>query len=85
MTVATILAETNGFVLFKSIAQLISYAGYDIIENQSGGHTGKTKISKKGNSRIRRTLHMPAFNMIRYEVGNFKPFFDRISEKHHQK
>ena len=28
---------------------------------------------------------MPAFNMIRYEVGSFKPFFDRILQKHHQK
>ena len=55
------------------------------MSNQSGKHIGKTKISKKGNSRIRRALHMPAFNMIRYEVGNFKPFFDRIFEKHHQK
>jgi len=85
MTVAAVLAETNGFVLFKSIAQLIKYAGYDVIEDQSGDRTGKTKISKKGNRRIRRALHMPAFNMIRYEVGNFKPFFERILEKHHLK
>jgi transposase len=85
MTAATILAETNGFALFKSIPQLVSYAGYDVVENQSGNHRGKTRISKKGNSRIRRSLHMPAFNMIRYEVGNFKPFFERILEKHHQK
>jgi len=85
MTVATILAETNGFALFKSIPQLVSYAGYDVIENQSGDHKGKTKISKKGNSHIRRAMHMPAFNMIRYDVGDFKPFFARILEKHHQK
>ena len=85
MTVATILAETNGFVLFKSTSQLVSYAGYDIIENQSGSRSGKTKISKKGNSRIRRALHLPAFNMIRYEVGNFKSFFERVLSKHNQK
>jgi len=85
MTVAAILAETNGFALFRSIPQLVSYAGYDVIENQSGDHKGKTKISKKGNSHIRRALHMPAFNMIRYDVGDFKPFFERILEKHHLK
>ena len=85
MTVATMLAETNGFALFKSIPQLVSYAGYDVVENQSGNHRGRTRISKKGNSRIRGALHMPAFNMIRYEIGNFKPFFDRVFEKHHQK
>nr|WP_260171646.1 IS110 family transposase [Pedobacter cryoconitis] len=85
MTVATVLGETNGFLLFKSISQLISYAGYDVIENQSGNHKGKTKISKKGSSHIRRVLHMPAFNMIRYDVGNMKIFFDRILARHNKK
>ena len=46
--------------------QLVSYAGYDVIENQSGNRSGKTRISKKGNSRIRRILHLPAFNAVRF-------------------
>jgi len=85
ITIAAVIAETNGFALFRSIAQLVSYSGYDVVENQSGNQRGKTRISKKGNSHIRRALHMPAFNMIRYEVGNFKPFFERILEKHNLK
>ena len=85
LTVATILAETNGFTLFSSIGQLVSYAGYDVVENQSGNHQGKTRISKKGNSHIRRVLHMPAFNMVRYDVGHFKTFFERILNRHGQK
>jgi len=85
LTIATILGETNGFTLFRSIPQLVSYAGYDIVENQSGNHKGKTRISKKGNSRIRRILHMPAFNVVRYQSGDFKTFFERILSKHHQK
>lgn len=85
LTVATLLAETNGFELFKSISQVVSYAGYDVVENQSGKHNGKTRISKKGNSRIRRALNFPAFNVIRYNVGTFKPFFERILAKHNQK
>jgi len=28
---------------------------------------------------------MPALNMIRYEVGSFKPFFERILKRHNQK
>jgi hypothetical protein len=28
---------------------------------------------------------MPALNMIRYEVGSFKSFFERILKKHNQK
>jgi transposase len=85
LTVATILAETNGFALFTSIAQIISFAGYDIIENQSGKRSGKTKISKKGNSHIRRALHMPAFSVVRYNTGQFKTFFERILSRHGQK
>lgn len=85
MTVATVLAETNGFALFKSASQLVRYSGYDVIENQSGSHRGKTKISKKGNSHIRRAMHMPALNVVRFEKGNFKIFFERILARHNQK
>ncbi len=84
-TVAVVLAETNGFVLFENSRQLVSYAGYDVVENQSGKHRGKTRISKKGNSRIRRALHLPAFNMIRYQQTPFVALFERTFEKHGEK
>ena len=84
-TVATILAETNGFILFENSKQLVSYAGYDVIENESGKHAGKTKISKKGNSRIRRALFMPAFSVVRYKVKPFINLFERTIGKHHIK
>jgi transposase len=84
-TVAVILAETNGFALFKNSRQLVSYAGYDVVENQSGMHYGRTRISKKGNSRIRRSLHLPAFNMIRYEQRPFVQLYERTLERHGRK
>jgi transposase len=71
--------------LFKNISQLISYCGYDVIENQSGKHVGKTKISKKGNAHIRRILHMPAFNVVRYRVSPFIQLFERTLQKHNIK
>jgi transposase len=78
---AVIVAETNGFTAFENIAQLVSYAGYDVVENQSGNRSGKTKISKKGNNHIRRCLHFPAFNMIKYEVAPFKKLYERVYAK----
>jgi len=78
---AVIVAETNGFASFANSAQLVSYAGYDVVANESGKHKGKTRISKKGNSRIRRSLHFPAFNMVTYNVGTFKELYDRIYER----
>jgi hypothetical protein len=39
LTVITIVAETNGFLLFTSQKQLTSFAGYDVLENESETHT----------------------------------------------
>lgn len=78
LTVASIVGETNGFKLIKNQRQLVSYAGYDIIENQSGNRIGKTRISKKGNSHIRRALHMPALNVVTYEQAGFKALYERV-------
>lgn len=85
LTVAVILAETNGFALFKNAPQLVSYAGYDVVENESGTHKGKTRISKKGNSRIRRALFMPALTVITYKQKPFIDLFERTFEKHRTK
>lgn len=81
LTIATVIAETNGFALFNNISQLVSYSGYDVIENQSGNHVGKTKISKKGNSHIRRILHMPAFIAVKYDQKPFSDLFNRVYDR----
>ncbi len=81
LSLATIVAETDGFALTENISQLTSYAGYDVVENQSGNRTGKTKISKKGNGHIRRVLHFPSLNMVRYEQGNFHLLYQRVYER----
>jgi transposase len=66
ITAATIVGETNGFTLFENKAQLVSYAGYDVVKNESGDSVHKqTKISKKGNSHIRRALHCPALVVVK--------------------
>ena len=85
LTTAVILAETNGFCLFKNAPQLVSYAGYDVKENESGTRKGKTRISKQGNSRIRRALHMPALCVITHKQKPFIDLFERTFEKHHIK
>lgn len=80
-TLAVIVAETNGFAGFQSISQLVSYAGYDVVENQSGKRKGKTRISKKGNSHIRCALFFPAFNVVKYQVRPFSDLFQRVFER----
>ena len=82
VTLAILLAETNGFLLFKSTRQLVSFSGYDVEENQSGRHRGKTKISKKGNSHIRRSLFFPAFTAVSHKCKPFLDLYNRTFEKH---
>lgn len=81
-SVATLLAETGGFLLFSNARQLISFARYDVVENQSGHHIGKTRMSKKGNGRIRRIFYMPAFCVVRNNVRPFTDLYERTVAKH---
>jgi transposase len=53
VTVVTIIAETDGFALFKNKGQLVSFSGYDVVQHESGTSVkGTTRISKKGNRHI---------------------------------
>lgn len=65
LTVATIVAETNGFSTIRNQKQLVGYAGLDVVINQSGQKTSKGRLSKKGNSHIRKALYMPAMSSSR--------------------
>jgi len=80
MTVAKVLAETNAFALIRNGKQLTSYAGLDVVFNDSGKHQGKTRISRKGNSHLRQSVYMPAISAIKSNP-NLKSYYDRIIEK----
>lgn len=77
ITALTAVAETNGFAQIRSRKQLTRYAGYDIIQNQSGQREGRTKISKRGNSRIRAAMHMASLSVVKKE-GPLQALFLRI-------
>jgi len=81
LTAATIIGETDGFSQTKNKRQLVSYAGYDVI-NQESGTSVKTKprISKRGNKHIRKAMHMPALSSIKH-ADNSKATFIRIVGK----
>lgn len=78
ISVSTLVAETNGFELFTNKGQVIKYAGYDVVQRESGSSIkGKNRISKKGNYYIRRVLHFPALTTVKFE-GPLKKLFDRV-------
>lgn len=82
ITAVAVLAETNGFNLIRNKRQLISYAGMDVCEKQSGTSVrGKTRISKRGNKYLRKAMHLPALAAIRHD-DRYKAIFTRLVSKH---
>jgi len=79
-TAVILASETNGFELFTSIRQLVSYSGLDIEFKESGQFKGKTRITKKGNSRIRQALFMPAMSACRHNES-IKRLYTRVCER----
>jgi transposase len=82
ITSVTIIAETDGFNLIRNSRQLVSYAGLDVIQKQSGTSVrGKPRISRRGNRHIRKALYFPALSAIRSD-HNCKAHFERLVNKH---
>lgn len=85
LTIASILAETNGFAEFHRISQLISFSGYDVKLKESGKWAGQPKISKQGSKYIRKTMYMPATTIARGNGGPIYEFYQRLVATHNIK
>lgn len=81
ITALTIIAETDGFALIRNKRQLVSYSGLDVVEKSSGiSVRGRSRISKRGNSQIRRALYFPALSAVMHNPG-LKEDYARIVSK----
>lgn len=80
ITAVTIVAETNGFAAINSLKQLTSFAGLDVRILESGLWKGKSRISKKGNSHIRKALYFPTFTKIKFDNETHK-YYERLKSK----
>lgn len=77
MTIVSVISETNGFALIENAKQLASYAGLDVVHNESGLKKHRTTISKKGNKRLRKAVYMPALSATRHNP-KLKALYARI-------
>lgn len=81
ITALIIIGETAGFTLFKNQRQLTSYAGLDVVQNESGTSVkSKGRISKRGNKRIRKALYFPALTHVRTEGILSNTFFNVLEQ-----
>lgn len=57
ITIAGFIAEIGDIRRFKSPKQIQKYAGLELVENSSGKHKGKSRISKRGRRKLRKILY----------------------------
>ncbi|MBW9091983.1 IS110 family transposase [Rhizobium wenxiniae] len=68
----TILAEAGDLRRFRHHRQFLKFCGLDLATSQSGTFRGRTKLSKYGNARLRRTFWMAAQVASRQRDNSFR-------------
>ncbi len=63
-TVATVLSEIGDLNQYCHAQQTIKLAGLSLRENSSGKYKGKTKITKRGRSKLRKALYLATNPLI---------------------
>jgi transposase len=63
-TVAGLIDEVADFGNFKSLEELLKYAGLNLYEISSGQHKGQRRISKRGRPLIRKLLYFAALRVV---------------------
>lgn len=79
VTASVLLAETSGLESFEHPKQVIAFSGIALAPNQSGTFKGQSRISKIGNTRLRKAFDMAALQARHHSV--FKDLYDRLISK----
>jgi len=78
----TILAEAGDLRRFSHHRQFLKFCGLDLATCQSGMFRGRTKLSKYGNARLRRTFWMATQVAIRQPNNSFRDKLGRYVAGH---
>ena len=79
-TAWAILAYMGDVSLFNNSKQIISYAGLNPSIEQSGTSINRSRLSKMGCARLRKSLYMPALVAVRYNPL-MMDLYDRLQAK----
>jgi len=79
LTTAVFLGELGDPKNFSGPKQIIKYAGYDPMEDDSGKRVGGKRISKKGRWLLRKYLYFMGMRVITHNEF-FKEYYDRKLE-----
>lgn len=64
ITVAGLIGEVGDFREYKTISEILKFAGLDLFEISSGIHKGQRRISKRGRSLMRKLLFFASINVV---------------------
>lgn len=73
----TVLAEAGDLRRFRHHRQFLKFCGFDLAAHQSGQFRGQSKLSKRGNARLRRAFWMAGQIAVRQRENNFRDKFER--------
>ena len=71
-----ILAEARDLRRFGCARQFLKYCGFDLCTEQSGQFRGTTRLSKRGNARLRYAFWMAGTVAIRMQQNSFRRKFE---------
>lgn len=77
----SIIAEAGDVRRFGHHRQFLKFCGLDLATQQSGTFRGRTKLSKYGNARLRRTFWLAGQVAIRQRENAFRDKFERYIAK----
>ena len=79
-----VLAEAGDLRRFRHHRQFLKFCGMDLATVQSGMFRGRSKISKYGNARLRRTLWLASQAAVLKPANSFRDKFERyIAQDRH--
>jgi len=76
----TILAEAGDLRRFAHHRQFLKFCGLDLSTEQSGQFRGQSRLSKRGNGRLRCAFWMAAQGAIRMRENTFRQRYDRYMQ-----
>ncbi|MDP7423336.1 MAG: IS110 family transposase, partial [bacterium] len=79
VTSAGLIGEVGDFTQFKTIREIVKYAGLDLYEISSGKtKTGNRRISKRGRSLMRKLLFFASINMVKKDGVMYRKYRDYL-------
>jgi transposase len=78
---ARIVAETGSFGNYAVLEKLLKYAGLNLREHTSGTYKGQVRLSKKGNTLLRKILGQVAFSCFIKSGCIYADYYKKKKEK----